>query len=633
MSEKIKFIILELSKEPFKKNYNLITFDSLSPEDLLQILSDVLADLDCSSRVDIKSEEPEETTIRLLTMLRILKYDPGSDPVGFRQGIVQGEKYIIHPILEWLLRNKEDLKKRAYLAKFLVKVEVPIEILADGDVSTLFEQYEQLIAKFKIAHKESTSMKEQSISVAELRSDIEAMEKEKEIVMKKIDRLSRKLDNIENKEAFLEAARELRLEKERQKELLQQRQGEMELMQRLQQNTASLTQQLNDVRQASQGVTPQELLNKLEEELKMNTYIVNEKLGLELENKKKEVEILTRIANGSFPTQENIDALKKKVVELSEEVSELAQRGFASKEPADDKSAPYRQQALIIARKKGEIAETFTQIKTALDTLKLKLKAKIGGDETANIVDENEYKEYIANLKVKNTLYKTKKAQLAALVSESGVLARTIDILKQMQETLTVNEKVDYEINLEGIPKEELQQQITNLNNKIAAEKTRIAPKLEELRKAKETHDELLEVYKEKKKLYDSKAATLGATVTTLEQEVKELTKEEQYDQSQIALLKARTDILSTLLRKVEEEDSVSMEKLSTKINEEEKLNSALKKEQQLIKEIQEKRSKQRDLWYNLEMLLECKQRCFEDQRKKDGIIKRTKGTETLVLQ
>lgn len=39
-----------------------------------------------------------------------------------------------------------------------------------------------------------------------------------------------------------------------------------------------------------------------------------------------------------------------------------------------------------------------------------------------------------------------------------------------------------------------------------------------ELRKAKETHDELLEVYKEKKKLYDSKAATLGATVTTLEQ-------------------------------------------------------------------------------------------------------------------
>lgn len=60
--------------------------------------------------------------------------------VGFRQGIVQGEKYIIHPILEWLLRNKEDLKKRAYLAKFLVKVEVPIEILADGDVSTLFEQ-------------------------------------------------------------------------------------------------------------------------------------------------------------------------------------------------------------------------------------------------------------------------------------------------------------------------------------------------------------------------------------------------------------------------------------------------------------------------------------------------------------
>ncbi|KAK9510580.1 hypothetical protein O3M35_005327 [Rhynocoris fuscipes] len=642
MSERIKFIISELNKEPFKKNFNLITFDSLSPEDLLQILSDVLAELDSSNKVDIKTEEPEETTVRLLTMLRVLKYDPGTDPVGFRQGLVQGEKQVIHPILEWILKNKEDLKIRAYLARFLVKVEVPMEILADNDIAGLYEQYERLIEEFKAAHKEITNIKERSISAIELRTDIEAMEKEKDIVMKKIDRLSRKLDNVDNKESLLEAARELRLEKERQKELLQQRQGEMELIQRLQQNNARLTQQLSEARQASQGVTAQELVAKLEEELKMNTYIVNEKLSKELENKRREAEILTRIANGPPPSQKDIDKLNEKVAQLSEEISELAQRGLGSKEPSDDKLAPFRQQALITARKKEEMAEKFTQVKSELDALKAKFKSKMEQSGGIGALDETEYKEYVANLKIKSTLYKAKKAQLAALVSESGVLARTIDILKQMQETLKSkqNENDDNELSIDGVSKEELQQQISNLNNKIGAQKAQIAPKLEELKKTKEIHEELLENYKEKKRIYDSKAATLGAAVTKLEQEVKILAKEEQSDESETSLLEARTNILATLLKKIEDEESLTTEKssinrykLTQKINEEEKMNNVLKKEQSVVKEMQEKRSKQRDLWYNLGILLECKEKCMEDQRKKDGVIKRTKGTETLVLQ
>jgi intraflagellar transport protein 81 len=46
MSDQIKFIVDNLNKEPFKKNYNLITFDSLEPMQLLQVLSDVLAEID-----------------------------------------------------------------------------------------------------------------------------------------------------------------------------------------------------------------------------------------------------------------------------------------------------------------------------------------------------------------------------------------------------------------------------------------------------------------------------------------------------------------------------------------------------------------------------------------------------------
>ncbi|KAJ1093134.1 hypothetical protein NDU88_006242, partial [Pleurodeles waltl] len=46
MSDQIKFIVEKLNKDPFKKNYNLITFDSLEPMQLLQVLNDVLAEID-----------------------------------------------------------------------------------------------------------------------------------------------------------------------------------------------------------------------------------------------------------------------------------------------------------------------------------------------------------------------------------------------------------------------------------------------------------------------------------------------------------------------------------------------------------------------------------------------------------
>ena len=51
MSDQIKFIVDNLNKEPFRKNYNLITFDSLEPMQLLQILNDVLAEIDPKVRV------------------------------------------------------------------------------------------------------------------------------------------------------------------------------------------------------------------------------------------------------------------------------------------------------------------------------------------------------------------------------------------------------------------------------------------------------------------------------------------------------------------------------------------------------------------------------------------------------
>lgn len=58
----------------------------------------------------------------------------------FRQGLVTGSKAVVHPILQWLLQRLPELKKRAYLGRFLVKLEVPVEFLQDDIINDTYQQ-------------------------------------------------------------------------------------------------------------------------------------------------------------------------------------------------------------------------------------------------------------------------------------------------------------------------------------------------------------------------------------------------------------------------------------------------------------------------------------------------------------
>jgi intraflagellar transport protein 81 len=42
--------------------------------------------------------------------------------------------------MKWCLEKVNELKKRAYLGRFLVKLEIPTEFLGDAAVSDLFSQ-------------------------------------------------------------------------------------------------------------------------------------------------------------------------------------------------------------------------------------------------------------------------------------------------------------------------------------------------------------------------------------------------------------------------------------------------------------------------------------------------------------
>ena len=63
----------------------------------------------------------------------------------FRTGLLQGEKHAVYPILQYLFEKLPELKKRAYVARYLVKIEVPPDILVDVEVNDLYNRVWKLI--------------------------------------------------------------------------------------------------------------------------------------------------------------------------------------------------------------------------------------------------------------------------------------------------------------------------------------------------------------------------------------------------------------------------------------------------------------------------------------------------------
>lgn len=78
-AESLRTIVNGLNAEPFNMNLNLISFDSMSSNRLIQVLSDVLQWIDGAELIDIREEAPDETALRIFNSLRILKYRPPND--------------------------------------------------------------------------------------------------------------------------------------------------------------------------------------------------------------------------------------------------------------------------------------------------------------------------------------------------------------------------------------------------------------------------------------------------------------------------------------------------------------------------------------------------------------------------
>ncbi|XP_041856508.1 intraflagellar transport protein 81 homolog [Melanotaenia boesemani] len=676
MSEQLKFIVEQLNKDPFKKKFNLITFDSLEPMQLLQILNDVLAEIDPKQVIDIREEMPEQTVKRMCSLLGMLKYKPPgnlSDVSSFRQGLVTGSKPVVHPILHWLLQKVPELKKRAYLARFLVKLEVPADFLLDDVIGDTYHQYEELVEGFKTYHKECEQLRTSGFSTAEIRRDISAMEEEKDQLFKRVERLKKRVESLPNHQRMLDQAKQLRVEKEREESLTHQKQDQKNQLFQAEQKLLRSQQQLKDLRQASADASPESIMKRLEEEIKINSYMVSEKLPKELEGMRRTVQYLQKVASEPAMGQADLQDLEDKIKEVDSQINQLIEQRMMRNDPIDDKLTLYRQQASIITRKKESKAEELQEAREKLAAAEKELKQRTSQTQTLHgeeVISGDELKRLVAKLRSKGTAYKKKRQEIAELKAEYGVLQRTEEILKQRHETVQQRLQIveaekgisgysDTQEELErvsaikseldekkGRTLDDMSEMVKKLNSMIVEKKSALAPIIKELRSLRQRREELNQEYDEKKTRYESCAAGLESNRSKLEQEVKALREEIAQKENQYHYINSMSEIIEMQIQRAAEEMKayVSSDPQERKkairevymknIAEQELLGKKLREEQKMVRENHSANMEQMKMWRDLEELMECKKKCFIKAQNKVSIgqIIQEGGEDRLVL-
>jgi intraflagellar transport protein 81 len=657
MSE-IRFIVDSLCAAPFNKSLTLVTFDELGPYDLLNLTNEVFGHLDPRhKKVDLRDENQDQLAARFLEFLKILKYNPPPNIKDFPTALVKGQRGAVYHVLHWVLNRLESLQKRAYLARFLVSVEIPPAYLHDESVQQVYQQYKALQHEFKSNHKALEKLRQSTLAPGELKKEIVQLEKEQQQLKEKTGDLQRTTEHMPGFHELFKVTSALRREQEEEGKLQDRRREQRQALANAEARCSQVGEKLEQMREAHSGnAPPGELLDQLRSEVKSNRETLQRGIRSEIQSAKLRLQEIQQSLREPVKSVADVEGKQVELARAQEQLKTMSRELASAQQQSgvggsDDKLKRYRQQSSIVTKKLREKEQELEDVLERGTALKDKVKrqeevvAELAGPK---YMRGEEFKQYANTLRSKTAHYKQLKKELASIRAESVVLSRTEAILKARVPDLdtflqsyqarqaaageiggnNTQGASDDDNDMAGRSVEEISQMLSIAKDELKTKKTKLAPQIKELRKVRE-HFQTLEVeHTEKKVIYENTAVGLESEKIKLEQECEAAQEEALRGESRYHYLHALSNINDVQLQRVEEEleyqqgvrrlrrDFKSYQDLFTsKVQRQEQLSKELRKKQKSLKEVEGANTQQRQMFVDLKRLLAVKLQVAETQR------------------
>ena len=664
----LSIIVDKLNSAPFHLNYSLVTFDELTPFDLVLLLQKVLEHLDTShTAADPRQDTLQQTKKRICDFLSMLKFNFPSNAIEadrFKEELVGGERRAVYPVLYYLLSKLNWCKTRAYVARFLSRVEVPAELYYHEAVKEQLDKYELLKKTFSDAHKKVEKLRREKLAPQELFDQIAQLQEEKAQLNDKISSLQKRTHDMGPAfQHIFAATSDLRQAREEQSKLQKTGYKQRSALQEVRMRHDALRKTLEITRKThSDAASAEEMLDALKQQVKEKRREMTAELPREISvarRKMREAEEEAarpaKTAEDVDELQEVVDAAQAEVESLRSEISRLQRMGGEK-----DGLKMFQRQAAMWRKKLEQEEQELEKVVQEVATVRNSI-ADIEAQKEISLGQQNmrmrpeDFNSYAINLRDKTAEHKRKKKEIAAIRAESVVLSRTEAILRGRTADLDVLlRKIEEEgvkrsssqrsvssapeDNHKGKSLEELSRLIHRFDEKLSEKKRAVAPLVEQRRKLLPEKEELQKAHREKKQIYDSIAVGLESERIQLERDCDMYQEEALRQESKYHLLHCKGLLTEVSLEKVREEEDFerSNGKLlrdfqcykdlyQQKIQQQEQMSKELRKQQRELKECEGSNSEQRKIFEDLRRLLYVKLQVQQNQQQpnsmNDGVI------------
>lgn len=424
------FIVRELNKEPFVKNLSFPVFERLSPLALTEILNEVLTEIQPKHAENIQEKTAEESAQEIITLLSVLEYEPIKDCCDLeviREGLENKDKVAIYPILSWLLQSVPALKRKAYMAQFTLEVDVPVHLQQDETIYIYINKQKELIQTFEHNFSVYEDMQPSCVSKNNTIADNKMMQNNKCSLLKQRDKLQKDLElSVKSPEELRKVARQLRLEMEREKELARQSQEQAEQLSQAQQRLSELKRESRG--QSGADVDPAAIITDLQRDLWANTAKVTEKLPAQLEDMKKKVSVLHKLAKIPAVTPNQLLEMKKEIKDVTSQIHKRNVKMAISRSCEEDKLNSARERASIVNQNKNSKARELQDLKERLESAERESKASAEQGDACNAG-----RTLREELKSKKSILRKEYQEVARLKAKHTELRRMERTLKQRE--------------------------------------------------------------------------------------------------------------------------------------------------------------------------------------------------------